>query len=121
MSDHTVQETKSSPTGLDGRSALSRSGKDNIAKRPGEQCSKYLQQIDKPRQFGEIQNEQKLCAVAITETWLNADIDSTRVTPPSFLCFRTDRAKATHVVEELLCSSTSAGPKQSFAYARDNM
>ncbi len=35
---------------------------------------------------------RNLCAVAVTETWLNADIDSTLVTPPGFLCFRTDRA-----------------------------
>ncbi len=60
MSDYTVQETKSSPTGLDGMSAEGRSRKDGIAKRPGVQCSEYLQQIGRPQQSGEIQNEQKL-------------------------------------------------------------
>ncbi len=35
---------------------------------------------------------RNLCAVAVTEKWLNADIDSTLVTPLGFLCFRTDRA-----------------------------
>ncbi len=60
MSDHTAQETKSSPKGLDGRSAESRSRKDDIAERPGVQCSEYCQQIGRPQQSGEIQNEQKL-------------------------------------------------------------
>ncbi len=82
MFDRTAQKTKSSPTELDGRSAESRSGKDDIAKRPGVQCSEYLQQIGRPQQSGQIQNEQKLVCRRSHTTWLNANIDSTLVTPP---------------------------------------
>ncbi len=38
---------------------LRRVASDDIAKRPGVQCSEYLQQIGRPQQSGEIQNEQK--------------------------------------------------------------
>ncbi len=57
--------------------------------------------------------------------WLNADIDSTLVTPPGFLCFRTDRACKSNkrgggtaiFIDQRWCSS----PKQSFTYVRDNI
>ncbi len=65
---------------------------------------------------------KNLFAVAVTETWLNANIDSTLVTPPGFLCFRTDRACKCNkrgggtaiFINQRWCLSQ----KQSFAYAR---
>ncbi len=64
---------------------------------------------------------KNLYAVAVTETWLNADIDSTPFTPPGFLCFPTDRACKSNTrgggtalfINQRWCSS----PKQSFADA----
>ncbi len=68
---------------------------------------------------------RNLCAVAVTETWLNADIDSSLVTPPGFRCFRTDRACKSNTRGEgtaiFINQRWSSSPKQSFAYARDNI
>ncbi len=68
---------------------------------------------------------RNLCAVAVTETWLNAEIDSTLITPPGFLCFGTDRVCKSNkrgggtaiFINQGWCSS----PKQSFTYAKDNI
>ncbi len=68
---------------------------------------------------------RNLCAVAVTETWLTADIDSTLVTPPGFLCFRTDRAckrnKRGGGTAIFINQCWWSSPKQSFTYARDNI
>ncbi len=53
MSQRSAQKTKLSPTGLDGRSAESRSRKDDIAKRLGVQC--FFNKSE-----DQIQNEQEL-------------------------------------------------------------
>ncbi len=67
--------------------------------------------------------KSKMNRNAVTETWLNADVDSTLVTSPGFLCFRTDRDCKSNkcgggtaiFINQWWCSS----PKQSFAYARE--
>ncbi len=68
---------------------------------------------------------RNLGAVAVTETWLNADIDSTLATPPGFQCSRTDRACKSSkrvgvtviVISQRWCSSPAIFPgllKQDF-------
>ncbi len=63
--------------------------------------------------------------VSVTETWLNADIDSTLITPKGFQDFRTDRTCKINTrgggTAICIIHGWCSSQKHPFAYAEDNV